>query len=133
MRPLPSTEKQDKPRRPVGRPRSDNPREVECSFYLTKEDAAWFEGFARALKFRNRSHLMTAVAERLKEGGFAPAAFLKLGFMFSKRLDALGTRSKNAGYFNPFKGLFPLPDPEDPSPEELEEFLHKIESQLTQK
>ena len=118
-------------KRSVGRPKLNAPRDAECSFYLNKNDAAWLERFATDLKFRNRSHLVSVILDRLIEGGFAPVVWLKLGFMIAKRSDETGTR-KGAGYFNPLKGLFPLPAKEDPSPEELEKFLHEIEHKLTQ-
>ncbi len=122
----------EKIKRPVGRPKKDAPRDTECLFYLNKNDAAWLEGFATDLKFRNRSHLVSTILDRLVEGGFAPVAWLKLGFMIAKRADLHGRR-KGAGYFNPLKGLFSLPDPEDPSSEEIEHLLRQLEHELIEK
>ena len=119
-------------KRPRGRPRSPVSRTVEVRFFLTREDADWFENFAKDMKFRGRSHLFTVMAERLREGGFAPAAFLVLGLMLGKRADTTGARKPGAGFYNPLKGLLPLPDPEEPDAEEIkQEALRIAEAALT--
>jgi hypothetical protein len=119
-------------KRSVGRPKGEFPaREAEVTFFLNTEDAKFLDGYAKGLRFRSRSQFVTTILERLLEGGFAPVVFLKLGLMLGKRADKYGRR-KGAGIYNPFRPLLPLPDPEDPAPEEIKQALHQIEAELTQ-
>jgi hypothetical protein len=120
-------------KKPAGRPRNDGPpRDFEVRFFLTRKDADWWDALAKAMKFRGRSHLFTVMIERIKLGGLAPAAFLVLGLMLSKRIDNLKARNPKAGFFNPLKGLPPLPDPEEPAAEEIKQAaLHIAENAET--
>ncbi len=100
----------------IGRPKSGLPvRDTEISCSLTAEDAAWLAEFAENLGFRSRSELLTSMLERLYLGGFAPFAFLKLGYQLQRRAAATGA-SKGAGYFNPLSTWPPLPGEDRPRP-----------------
>jgi hypothetical protein len=107
------------------------PRDFEVRFFLTREDAVWWDDLAKALRFRGRSHLFTVMVERIQAGGLAPAAFLVLGVMLGKRLDQLGARNPKAGWFNPWRGLPALPDPEEPAAEEIKQAALQIAEQPT--
>ena len=84
-------------------------------FFLTGDDAQWFAKFADDLGFKSHSELWTAIAERLRSGGLAPAVWLKLGYQLANRAEEVGTR-KGAGWYNPFSRLEPLPVEDRPRP-----------------
>lgn len=87
----------------MGRPGSGaRTRDVEVTFHLTPEDAQWFAEAANSLGFRSRGQFFTAVMERLRIGGLAPFAFLKIGYQLAKLAEARPS-SQRGGFWNPFK------------------------------
>ena len=87
----------------MGRPGSGaQTRDVEVTFHLTPEDAQWFAEIASKLGFKSRGQFFTLVMERLRVGGLAPFAFLKVGYQLAKLADANPSKEW-AGFWNPFK------------------------------
>ena len=84
-------------------------------FFLTGDDAQFFAQFAEDLGFKSHSEFWTAIAERLRSGGLAPAVWLKLGYQICGRAHQVGV-SKGAGWYNPFSRLEPLPVEDQPRP-----------------
>lgn len=127
--------------RKVGRPKSGKQiRSTEVTFSLTPEDAEWFSKTALELGFSSRGQFFTALAERLRLGGLAPVAFLKIGWQLGNRASETGS-SKGAGFINPFWVPPPLdpveatrPTPtlpdEDLAPSETKQLLTELRKQL---
>lgn len=83
-------------------------RNAEVKSMMTEEDASTLTEFADALGFKSRSEFITAIMERLLLGGFAPVAWLKLGWQIRNRAEKVGI-AKGAGFYNPFESWPPLP------------------------
>jgi hypothetical protein len=114
----------------AGRPATGSvPRLHQVAFFLREADAQWWADVAKDLHFVSRSQLFTAIAERIRVGGFAPITFLKLGMMLQKRGEETGA-AEGGGYVNPFKSLPPLPLIEEPADEEILIALQEIEEEL---
>jgi hypothetical protein len=114
-------------KRKAGRPPTGAiPRTHQVAFMLREPDAQWWADVAKDLHFVSRSQLFTAMAERIRVGGFAPITFLKLGMMLQKRGIETGA-AEGGGYVNPFKSLPPLPLIDEPADEEILDALQQIE------
>ena len=107
----------------MGRPKSGvQTRDAEVSFHLTLEDAQWFADVAQRLGFKNRGQFFTAVVERLRIGGLAPFAFLKVGYQIAKLAEANPSKER-AGFWNPFTERIPPIDPAELPPPPLPELV----------
>lgn len=71
----------------MGRPKSDNPRTKQVSFFLTPEDAEYLDEYASACGFSARSTFLTAVMEALLARQFSFPAFCKLWNSIYERLE----------------------------------------------
>ena len=104
-------------RKKLGRPPTGNQvREVELGFSLTKQDADKLTAMAAGLGFKSRPEMITAILERLILGGWAPAAWAKLGWQIRSRAMKTGYFVDDAGWFNPFEKWPPLPVEDPPRP-----------------
>lgn len=93
-------------------------------FYLTDDDARYFEEVAGIYGFKSRSQMFTAIAERLVTGGMSGLAFAKIGWQFAN-LNA--DKKIQAGFYfgvRPFPPL--IGDEEDPSGVEIVPFLEGL-------
>jgi hypothetical protein len=120
-------------KRKPGRPKSGAKlREAQVSFFLTEEDAQYFADRAKDLGFSSRSQMITAIAERLVIGGMSGLVFAKIGWQFSKLVEATGSASQAGFYF----GVRPLPpligDEQDPEPGKLVPFLEELKKEAKQ-
>ena len=92
-----------------GRPKTGvQLRTAEVKAYLTEDDAEKLTALAAGLGFESRAQMLTAIFERLLAAGWAPAAWLKLGWQFRNRAQDTG-HFKDAGWWNPFASWEPLP------------------------
>ncbi|MBV9188336.1 MAG: hypothetical protein JO093_22195 [Acidobacteria bacterium] len=114
-------------KRTPGRPKTGAIlREAQVAFFLTPKDAEKLDGISKSMGFASRSQMITAIIERLLLGGFAPVMFLKIGLQFLKRMDQTGA-SKGGGMVNPFAPLPPLPLVDEPTDEEIQEFIAQLQ------
>ena len=88
------------------KPTGNQVREVELGFSLTKEDAQKLADLADGLGFKNRAEMVTAIFERLALAGWAPVAWLTLGWLLRNRAQETG-HFEDCGWWNPFA---PWPD-----------------------
>ena len=124
------------------KPSGNRVREVELSYSLTAEDAQKLADLADGLGFKSRSEMVTAIFERLALAGWAPVAWLKLGWLLRNRAQETG-HFEDCGWWNPFEPWEPLPvedKPPRPTPalsdeqltaKETKTLLAEVRKQLT--
>jgi hypothetical protein len=67
-------------RKIMGRPPTPfQTREKAVMFYLTPQDAEWFNEYAQDFGFNSRSQLITAIMERLRLCGMSPVGCFRMG------------------------------------------------------
>ena len=98
------------------KPTGNQVREVELGFSLTRDDAQKLAELADGLGFKNRGEMVTAIFERLALAGWAPVAWLKLGWLLRNRANETG-ELEDRGWWNPFEPWPDLPVTDKPRPQ----------------
>lgn len=116
-----------------GRPPSERGvKDKKVPIYLTEEDADELTRVAKQLGLRSRSQLIAAILERLNDGGWTGIVFAKLGWQIATRREE---RAKEDGekleldFGAIIRPLTALPTEDDPSPEELNEWVEALQTE----
>lgn len=115
-------------KRKRGRPKTEfKVRDTRISGYVTKEDAEYVREVADNLGFSSTSEMITAILERLCEGGFSGVSFVKLGWQIAN----LKTKHPRKGYYLSLRPPAPLLD-DEPDRQKLSEHLESVKREISE-
>ena len=118
----------------MGRPKSVLPtRDKAVMFYLTPEDASYFNEFANDYGFKSRSQLFTGIMESLRVCGFSPFGSMRMGVAIQKQCETHNKEASKQGGFDfhtlSLRPVCVLPEVEETTLESINRMISELKKQ----